>query len=100
MASISCADRVTKTQLCRHCEGAISESGRRGLCGRCYRKPRICNLYDRIDYVSPIQTGSGCLPEPTDTLPGTPERVAVLEARASAGESLFHPDDRKREDLD
>jgi hypothetical protein len=32
-------------------------------------------------------------PEPTDALPGSPEKIAVLMARAAAGLSLFHKDD-------
>ena len=30
---------------------------------------------------------------PTSALPGTPEKVAVLEERAQQGQALFHPDD-------
>jgi hypothetical protein len=30
---------------------------------------------------------------PTHARPGSPEKIAVLEARAAAGEALFHPDD-------
>jgi hypothetical protein len=32
-------------------------------------------------------------PCPTDALPGTPEKVAVLMERARLGVSLWHPDD-------
>ena len=32
---------------------------------------------------------------PTDAVPGTPEKIAVLQARVEAGEYLFHPDDRR-----
>jgi hypothetical protein len=31
--------------------------------------------------------------EPTDALPGTPAKVAVLEERARLGLCLWHPDD-------
>lgn len=33
---------------------------------------------------------------PVDALPGTPEKVAVLEKRAAHGEQLFHPADGRR----
>ena len=33
----------------------------------------------------------------TDAVPGTPDKVAVLAARAQAGVSLFHPRDGKRD---
>ena len=35
--------------------------------------------------------------EPTYTVPGSPERIAVYQARASRGESLFHPADKANE---
>lgn len=34
------------------------------------------------------------LPEPTNALPGTAEKIEVLRRRAKAGQSLFHPRDR------
>lgn len=34
-------------------------------------------------------------PEPTNALPGTAEKVAVLVARARRGQHLFHPADAK-----
>jgi hypothetical protein len=38
--------------------------------------------------------GRGRLPPfPTDALPGTPEKIAVLAWRASEGLALWHPDD-------
>lgn len=33
-------------------------------------------------------------PEPTDAMPGTPDKIAVLAARAAAGVALWHPLDR------
>jgi hypothetical protein len=32
-------------------------------------------------------------PEPTNALPGSPEKVAILESRARRGVSLWHPKD-------
>ena len=37
-------------------------------------------------------------PTPTDHPPGTAERIAVYEARAAAGYSLHHPQDRRLSD--
>jgi len=42
--------------------------------------------------------GKARLPEPTTALPGTPEKVAVLEERARLGLALWHPLDAKLED--
>jgi hypothetical protein len=44
-----------------------------------------------------VGLGSGRvpLPEPTAALPGTPEKVRVLEERARRRQQLFHPDDAK-----
>ncbi|WP_182868159.1 hypothetical protein [Stieleria mannarensis] len=35
------------------------------------------------------------LPTPTLAIPGTPEKLAVMQARFRAGEQLHHPFDRK-----
>ncbi len=39
------------------------------------------------------------LPEPTDSLPGSPEKVAILAERARLRQQLFHPDDAAHPDL-
>lgn len=36
--------------------------------------------------------------EPTDTVPGTQERIAVYEARVEAGRGLWHPRDARSND--
>lgn len=38
--------------------------------------------------------------EPTDALPGSPEKVCVLAARAAAGQALFHAKDRRTDRAD
>jgi hypothetical protein len=43
-----------------------------------------------------VGTGSGRVSpaaEPTDALPGTPEKVAVMELRAKLRQELWHPGD-------
>jgi hypothetical protein len=54
--------------------------------------PPVSNCYRRG-----VGNGHGGyeLPEPTQALPGTPEKVAVLEERARLRQQLFHPDDAK-----
>ena len=34
-------------------------------------------------------------PTPTEALPGTPEKIAVMKARLRAGQQLHHPLDRQ-----
>lgn len=48
---------------------------------------------DSLDLVdrTPGWEPSRRLPEPTDALPGTPEKVAVLTKRLAAGQLLWHP---------
>lgn len=41
-----------------------------------------------------------CEGQPTDALPGSPEKVRVLIARAAAGQALFHPQDRRLDKAD
>jgi hypothetical protein len=79
--------------VCRHC--CRNKPNRpRGLCWTCYYTPGVRGLFERRsprgldDFV-----GEGHMPEPTTAKPGTPEKVAVLAARAEAGQRLWHPDD-------
>lgn len=44
------------------------------------------------DIRSPIKTKD---PRPTDTMPGTPEKIAILRKRVARGEDLHHDEDRK-----
>lgn len=80
---------------CSHCGKKVVVTTirwRRGLCGRCYDTPTI-----RKQHKSATDQGYGltapmCLPaEPTTELPGTEQKLAVLMARAAAGEHLWHP---------
>lgn len=82
---------------CRHCQ--MRKPGRpRGLCYTCYYTPGVRALYPSIskfarrgvhDYY-----GQSILPLfPTPALPGSAEKIAVLQHRASLGVDLWHPDD-------
>lgn len=86
-----------KRTHCRHC-GHPKVTRPRGLCWTCYHQPGI-----RAEYASESkyarrgvrdQSGAKKTPEPTDALPGTAEKVAVLRQRAARGEQLWHPLDR------
>src|SRR5207245_2187874 len=85
---------------CRHCQRA--ESNRpRGLCWSCYYKPGVRERYPSTSKFARRGIGNfnglAELPlEPTEALPGTPEKVAILEQRACLQQSLWHPDDAPR----
>ncbi len=73
------------TMRCRRCRAA-RPGDEPGLCRACYLafgsgKPRP--VPDRA-----YPTG---LPQPTDALPGSPEKVRVMAKRAKRGLCLFHP---------
>lgn len=78
---------------CRHCGEANID--RRGLCRRCYRSPSIRKMYRKLESFG--RRGSGldnktrAASKPTNALPGTLEKIAVLESRAHRNESLWHP---------
>lgn len=92
---------------CPHCERENVPIKARGICRKCYAFPEIRCLYDCLPhYVKPIQ-GPGSdtivkrpLPEPTDALPGTEEKVKVLKERAMLGQQLWHPLDAQWENLE
>jgi hypothetical protein len=84
---------------CRHCRRKPVNRPR-GLCWTCYYAPGLREGYPSTSKFAKrgIQSQGRRLatPEPTPYLPGTPEKVAVLEARAEDGEELWHPDDGRR----
>lgn len=83
---------------CRHC-GNTRSIDRRNLCQKCYRKRSTINRYKPLP--SSGYTGlladrnSYPLPEPTDVMPGTPEKIAVMIDRAERGLAVLHPEDRR-----
>jgi hypothetical protein len=83
--------------LCRHC-GRKAAGRPRGLCWTCYESLDIRGRYTTISKFGRRGVldfcGSGQLPAaPTRSLPGTAEKVEVLEQRASRREMLWHPND-------
>ncbi|HLJ92436.1 MAG TPA: hypothetical protein VKU02_04510 [Gemmataceae bacterium] len=82
---------------CRHC-GRKAAGRPRGLCWTCYQTLAIRERYSPVSKFGRRGVldfcGLGKLPtRPTPALPGSPEKVAVLEQRASRRESLWHPHD-------
>ncbi len=81
---------------CTHCK----VNRPRGLCWSCYYTPGVKDQYPPISKYGRRGVGNVIgnrpLPAiPTTAAPGTPEKLAVLEARAKALCSLFHPDDAR-----
>lgn len=82
---------------CRHC-GRRKVIRPRGLCWTCYYAPGVRDRYPTASKyakggVAGANVAEKPLPVPTMTMPGSPERAAVMAARAARGESLWHPDD-------
>jgi hypothetical protein len=88
------------SELCRHCQ-TKKACRPRVLCWNCY-------YADGVRYLYPVSTSKFAhrgirndnqhtlsLPAPTDALPGSPEKQAILAERAAAGESLWHPGDAR-----
>jgi hypothetical protein len=83
--------------LCRHC-GRAPTNRPRGLCWSCYYTPGVRDLYPSTSKFARrgvgISNGRVQLPAvPTRALPGTPEKVAILEERARNHQGLWHPAD-------
>lgn len=67
---------------CAGC-GKVRVSAVGGLCVRCRG--------ERVDAESGWRRGAPPPPEPTDALPGTEAKIAVMEARVAAGFLPCHP---------
>jgi hypothetical protein len=81
--------------LCRHCQ-RVQSNRPRGLCWSCYYKPGVREMYPSTSKFARRGVGnfngqSSLAAQPTSALPGTPEKVAILEERARLGLSLWHP---------
>jgi hypothetical protein len=92
-------NRIPPGAVCRHChKNRVARP--RGLCQKCFYAPGVRDLYP-LSGSKFARRGHGCEPtgrladEPTTHKPGTAEKAAVLQARAAAGVSLFHPHDAR-----
>lgn len=84
--------------ICRHCHKSRGYTNRRRLCWTCYHTPDVLALYPparRPGEAEGIVTTRHLACEPTDARPGSAEKVAVLVARAAAGQVLYHEQDRR-----
>jgi hypothetical protein len=86
---------MANTTLCRHCQ-RVRSNRPRGLCWSCYYTPGVRDLYPSTSKFARrgISDKNGTIAlaaEPTSALPGSPEKVTVLEQRARLGVSLWHP---------
>ena len=83
--------------MCRNCQ-RVQSNRPRGLCWSCYYKPGVREKYPSTSKyarrgVSDFNGRPAVAAQPTGAVPGTPEKVAVLEERARLGLSLWHPYD-------
>jgi hypothetical protein len=81
--------------ICRHCH-SVRANRPRGLCWSCYYSPGVRDTYPSTSKfgrrgVGNFNRRTNLPPCPTHALPGTLEKVAVLEQRAQLGVSLWHP---------
>jgi hypothetical protein len=90
---------MASSRPCRHCKHPRPIHAR-GLCEKCYRTPSILKLYPIIrdghtqleayanSNIAPTEADT-----PTKALPGSPEKIKVMEDRFVAGQKIFHPGD-------
>lgn len=83
--------------LCRHC-GRVPCNRPRGLCWSCYYSPGVRDLHPSTSKFARRGLGNFAglaeeQPQPTGALPGSPEKVAILEERVLHRQSLWHPAD-------
>lgn len=82
--------------LCRHCNKSTATRPR-GLCWSCHNNQAVRAMYPSTSKFASrgfgVSNDARPLPEPTDVMPGTPDKVAVLRSRAESGQQLFHEAD-------
>lgn len=83
--------------LCRHCQ-KVRSNRPRGLCWSCYYRPGVREQYPSTSKfarrgVNDFNGNTSLDVEPTQALPGSSEKVAILIERARLGVSLWHPQD-------
>src|SRR5262249_38153197 len=84
---------------CSNCQETRTRYRRRGLCEVCYRNKRVRKRYAMkkacgLGVVGNDFSGEAPIPpEPTDTEPGSEERILVLMERARLKQALFREGD-------
>jgi hypothetical protein len=90
--------------LCQHCKERCVKYPPRQLCRNCGVDPVIRVMYRavRAEYNRQGLGNKGMVYRaeerllPTGALPGTEEKVRVMEQRLLSGQPLHHPDDARR----
>jgi len=85
--------------ICRNCS-KCKVNRPRGLCWSCYYTPGVKEMFPSTSKYARRGVGnfSGNAPlpdSPTTAVPGTPEKLAILELRAKMKCAIFHPADAK-----
>jgi hypothetical protein len=88
-------------RLCQHCKRRQINRPRL-LCWSCFYEPAIRQQYEAVrnQYMEPhnLNRDNNKKPRlptyPTDALPGSAEKIAIMEARFAEGLAVFHPEDR------
>jgi hypothetical protein len=79
---------------CRNC-GRSPATRPRGLCWSCYYRPGVRKRFPSTSKFAQHGVedfnGTAAPPVPTAALPGTPDKVAVLQERARRHQALWHP---------
>lgn len=87
-------------KICRNCQNKKANRPR-GLCWTCYYTPGVREQFPSTSKFARRGVedfnGKATPCEPTEALPGTPEKVRVLMERARLGQQLWHPDDARLE---
>jgi hypothetical protein len=82
---------------CRNCHrNAVNRP--RGLCWTCYYTPGVREQYPSTSKFARRGVGdfngkSAAAAQPTEAVPGSAEKVAILEMRARLKQELWHPAD-------
>lgn len=91
--------RIDNRPHCARCAQRCRVAAR-GLCSSCHKRPGVKEQYGVREQSNSRGVGNfnggTRLATPTDAMPNTPEKVAVLEERARLGLALFHPEDAMR----
>ena len=87
--------------ICKHCHKS-KVNRPRGLCWSCYYTPGVKDQHPSTSKFARRGVGNfnGNAPmpsEPTTALPGSDEKLAVIEMRAKSKQALWHPDDAQFE---
>ena len=84
--------------MCHHCQ-RVKSNRPRGLCWSCYYSPGVREKFPSTSKFARRGIGDfngrAELAEPTAALPGSEEKVGVLEERARLGQALWHPLDAR-----